>query len=393
MAEIAYTLIAGAALLLVYTYVGYPMLLMVLGRMRNRNGAVAAEGAEWPRISITVPVYNEERQIRSLIERLLELDYPAERREILIVSDASTDGTDAIVEEFAPRGVKLLRMPERRGKTAAENAARYVLTGDIVVNTDASIKIDRNALKPLISRFRDSAVGLASGRDVSVTALADDANAGESGYVGYEMWVRGLETRMESIVGASGCFYAIRVHLHRQTLPDWLSRDFASALITRENGYRAVSVDEALCYVPRTNSLDREYKRKVRTITRGIETLWHKRNVLNPFKHPVFAWMLFSHKICRWLVPWALVAGAVGLALLIPSQPLAAVVLAAGLLPCVLGGIGWLRAGSHRLPRWLSLPASVLVGNAAAIHAALRALHGEQNPIWEPTRREAVPAQ
>jgi cellulose synthase/poly-beta-1,6-N-acetylglucosamine synthase-like glycosyltransferase len=393
MVEFAYVLIAGAAFLVFYTYAGYPMLLLLLSRIRNKRLLPVGALAEWPRISITVPVYNEATQIRALIERLLELDYPADRREILIVSDASTDGTDAIVEEFKPRGVKLLRMPERSGKTAAENAARHVLTGEIVVNTDASIKIDRDALKPLISQFADPAVGLASGRDVSVSAQTADANAGESGYVGYEMWIRGLETRVESIVGASGCFYAIRVNLHRQTLPDYLSRDFASALITRENKYRAVSVDAALCYVPRTNSLEREYKRKVRTITRGIETLWHKRAVLNPFTHPLFGWMLFSHKICRWLVPWAVVAGALGLALLAPSQPFAAIALAAGLLPCVLGGIGWALASSRPLPRWLSLPASVVVGNAAAVHAALRALHGEQNPIWEPTRRDAVPAQ
>lgn len=393
MPEFAYVLIVGAAVLLLYTYAGYPLLLILLSRMRTRRPVPADPDAEWPRISITVPVYNEEKQIRSLVERLLELDYPEDRREILIVSDASSDGTDAIVEEFAPRGVKLLRVSERRGKTSAENAARRVLTGDIVVNTDASIRIDRGALKPLIAQFRDPAVGLASGRDVSVTTHVADANAGESGYVGYEMWVRGLETRVESIVGASGSFYAIRAHLHRQPLPDWLSRDFASALITREHKSRAVSVDEALCYVPRTNSLEREYRRKVRTITRGIGTLWHKRSLLNPFKYPLFAWMLFSHKVCRWMVPWAIVAGAVGLAMLAPSRPLAAIALFAGLLPCALGGIGWALASSRPLPRWLSLPASALVGNVAAVHAALRALHGQQNPIWEPTRRESVPAQ
>src|SRR5829696_1504720 len=124
MPEFAYVLIAGAVFMLLYTYAGYPMLLSVLGRIRRHAHASTESSREWPRISINVPVYNEETQIRSLIERLLMLDYPAHRREILIISDASTDGTDAIVGEFREQGVKLLRLPQRRGKTGAENAAR-----------------------------------------------------------------------------------------------------------------------------------------------------------------------------------------------------------------------------------------------------------------------------
>ena len=123
------------------------------------------------------------------------LDYPAERRQILIVSDASTDGTDEIVAEYADRGIELVRQPTRAGKTAAENAARSALRGDIIVNTDASIRIHPHSLKPLIAAFSDPSVGVASGRDVSVARLDDDSNVGESGYVDYEMRIRALETR------------------------------------------------------------------------------------------------------------------------------------------------------------------------------------------------------
>src|SRR5690606_16822661 len=101
----------------------------------------------------------------------------------------------------------------------------------------------------------------------------------------YEMWVRRLETRISGIVGASGCFYAIRAHLHRVHLKDSLSRDFAAALIAREHGYRSVSVDDAVCYVPRAPSLHREYRRKVRTITRGMETLHNRGHLLNPLEY------------------------------------------------------------------------------------------------------------
>src|SRR5690606_3590188 len=192
---------------------GYPAVLWVLQRFRRPRPV--RDPDEWPTISITVPAYNEEAQIRGTIESLLATDYPEEKRQILIVSDASTDRTDEIVREYADRGVQLLRVTERRGKGAAENAAAPHLTGEIVINTDASVRITPHSLKPLIARFTDPRVGLASGRDVSVAHVDDDANRGESGYVGYEMWIRKLETRLDGIVGASGCFYAIRAHLHR----------------------------------------------------------------------------------------------------------------------------------------------------------------------------------
>lgn len=388
MTYLALALISIPVALGFYAYAGYPLILWVIQRFRPTPPV--REPEEWPRISITVPAFNEEAQIRGTIESLLRLDYPADRRQILIVSDASTDRTDDIVREYADRGVELLRVEERRGKGAAENAAAQHLTGEIVINTDASIRIAPEAIRPLIARFADAEVGLASGRDVSVSSLEAEANVGESGYVGYEMWIRQLETRIAGIVGASGCFYAIRTHLHREPLPEHVSRDFAAAIVARENGYRAVSVDEATCLVPRTGSLRSEYRRKVRTMTRGMETLWFKRALLDPRRYGIFSWMLFSHKVCRWLLPWSAPIGLLGLLMLAPSQPLAlAAIVAAGAV-LLLGGIGWLLAERITLPRVLSVPAFALASNFAAIHAGTRALQGKANALWEPTRREVI---
>ncbi len=368
-----------------YAYLAYPALLKLLNR--GRHTLPAEDPAEWPAISIVVPAYNEAAAIRRTLDSLLALDYPADRRQILVVSDCSTDGTDDIVAGYADRGVELLRMPERSGKTAAENAALSRITAGIVVNTDATIRILPASLKPLIRMFQDPAIGVASGRDVSVGDLSAEGNQGESGYVGYEMWVRSLETRMNSIVGASGCFYAIRRELHETLVPSALSRDFASALTAREHGMRAVSVDEAVCLVPRTASLRREFRRKIRTMARGLETLWYKRHLLNPVRYGSFAWMLWSHKLVRWLVFLVWPLALVGLLLLARDSIIARVLFGVALVGMGLGLLAWRAPEGRPLPRLVAICGFALVSHVAGLVAWSKALRGELNPIWEPTRR------
>jgi cellulose synthase/poly-beta-1,6-N-acetylglucosamine synthase-like glycosyltransferase len=371
-----------------YAYVLYPLLLLLVHRRAVRPPPGA--DPDWPSITIVLPVHNEETVIAGTLEALLATDYPAGRRRILVVSDASTDRTEAIVRGFADRGVELTRLAGRGGKTAAENAAAALVRTDIVVNTDASVRLDRAALKPLVAALADPTVGIASGRDVSVGSDASAANVGERGYVGYEMWVRDLETRAGGIVGASGCFFASRRELQGEIVPEALSRDFAAPLIAREHGYRAVSVPDAICYVPRAESLRHEYRRKVRTMTRGLETLYYKRALLNPLRHGRFAWMLLSHKLVRWLVPWALVLGIAGALLAIRALtwlwlPVGALI--AGGACCAV--IGWTRPAG-RVPRAVAVPAYVIWGLIAGLRAWLNALRGDLTPTWEPTRRGVV---
>jgi len=391
MTNLALSLIIIVAAFIAYTYLGYPLVLRVASWWRRKDSQLPTDYS-WPKITITLAAYNEAAAIRGTLESLLELDYPSECRQILVISDASNDGTDAIVSEYAARGVELLRLPQRGGKTAAENAALDHIRGSIVVNTDASVRVERHALKPLIYAFADPGVGLASGRDVSVARFGDEANVGESKYVGYEMWIRDLETRVSGIIGASGCFYAIRAELHRNQIPEGLSRDFAAALVTRERGFRAVSVNDAICYVPRAASLRNEYPRKVRTLARGLQTLFYKRALLNPFRFGAFAWMLFSHKLCRWLVPWMAVVGLAALIGLSASEVLARWVLGLGVLGLILAVLGWLWPERRGIPTVLALPAYLVAGNLAALHAWVRVMRGQRSAIWEPTRREALGA-
>jgi len=379
-------LVAVPSVLFGYAYLGYPAILWLLTR-RASWSPPASEPPEWPPITIVLPVYNEERVIRQTIESLLAVDYPAERKQVLVFSDASTDGTHAIVREYATRGVELVALPERRGKTAAENQSARHARGDVIINTDATTRILPHAIKPLVSVFQDPTVGVASGRDLSSAAGAVEDTMAESGYVGYEMWVRDLETRFGSIVGASGCFMAVRRTLFDQLFPEALSRDFASPLLARAAGYRAVSVPAATALVPRARALGVEYRRKTRTMARGLETLWYLRQLLNPLRYGGFAWMLWSHKAARWFGFLMAPLGLVGLVLLAPASIIARALLsiAGAGLACGLAAFVW--PPDRKIPKVIAAAGYLLGGAAAAIAAWGRALRGERNPIWEPTRR------
>jgi cellulose synthase/poly-beta-1,6-N-acetylglucosamine synthase-like glycosyltransferase len=370
-----------------YAYAGYPLVLWMLGRIAQ--SPILGDPAFSPSVSIVLPAFNEEHQIAAAIDAALAQTYPPELIQILIMSDASTDATDRIVEGYEAKGVELLRMSERSGKTKMENLAGARLRGEIIVNTDASIRLHPAAVRELVSRMADPSIGVASGRDLSISAAGAGINATEKGYVNYEMWVRSLETITGGIVGASGSCYAIRLHLHRLPVRSDLSRDFSAALTARLHGVRAVSVESALCFVPRTESLKREYRRKVRTIARGMKTLYHNRRLLNPAIHGAFAVKLASHKICRWLVPISAIPSLFAMIFLAPSHRWARLVLGVAALVAMLAAIGALWPSGRRMPRILSLAAFTTAANFAVVNAFWKVLIGHEDRIWEPTRRTA----
>lgn len=370
-----------------YAYVAYPAIIWTVARMRRRDDA-AVRSDDWPLVTITVPVYNAVSTIRTTLERLLALDYPRDRLQLLVLSDASNDGTDDVVRELAARGVELVRAPNRRGKTAAENSAVAVARGDIIVNVDATVVVPQDSLKPLIRAFDDPTVGVASGCDVSVGAGRDYSGA-ESGYTGYEMRVRELETRAGSIVGASGCFYGIRRRIRASALPTGLSWDFASTLVARQQGYRSVSVPDAVCLVPRTMEIRSELRRKARTMARGLSTLFHFRALMNPFRYGGFALMLISHKLLRWLPYLVLPASILALGMLAAQSSVAAVLLA-GVVLVLITGVAAIRSGSPIRFKPLALAGFVVAVIGAGFLAWVDALHGNRMVTWEPTPRPSV---
>jgi cellulose synthase/poly-beta-1,6-N-acetylglucosamine synthase-like glycosyltransferase len=371
-----------------YAYVAYPAIVWAVAQFRGYEIA-GDNGDEWPFVTITVPVYNAVSSVRATLERLLAIDYPNEKIQLLVLSDASNDGTDDIVRELAPRGVQLLRAPTRRGKTAAENAAVTVALGEIIVNVDATVIVPRTSLKPLIRAFQDPTVGVASGRDLSVASEGHYDPGAESGYTGYEMLVRDFETRAGSIVGASGCFYGIRRKIRSAQLPSGLSWDFASTLVAREQGYRSVSVPGAVCLVPQTPQLRLEMRRKARTMARGLSTLFRFRGLMNPFRYGGFALMLISHKLLRWIPYLIAPASILALAVLSTRSDVAALLFAMVVVGFVSG------AAAIRYPTSITLKPFALAGFVVAAMSAgwlawFDAIRGARMVTWDPTPRPTV---
>ena len=205
------------------------------------------------------------------------------------------------------------------------------------------------------------------------------------------MWVRDLETQLGGIVGASGCCYAVRAQIQGTVLRSDLARDFASALIARRHGLRAVSVNDATAVVPRTPSLRAETKRKARTMAQGLETLRYGASLMNPFRHRTFAVALISHKLARWLVYLGVPFAVVGIAWLALTSRVAQVLLVAMIVGVVAGDIAMRWPAGRRVPLPFALAGFAVASTLGGLTAWLLLLRGERKPMWEPTRRAAIP--
>jgi poly-beta-1,6-N-acetyl-D-glucosamine synthase len=287
-----------------YTLFGYPLLLGLLARWRARPVRKAA----WPAtVSVILPVYNGEPWIAAKLESILALNYPAELVEILVVSDGSTDATESIVRGFAGRAkIEFLAVPNG-GKAAALNAGLSRACGEILFLTDVRQLLHPESLTNLVACFADPQVGVASGELV----IRDGAGLEEASvglYWKYEKWIRKHLSSLDSVLGATGCIYAMRRELAAPLPEDTLNDDMYLPLGAFFRGYRVILDDSALAYDYPT-ALGSEFHRKVRTLAGVYQIVWSYPALLGPGNR---MWIHFvSHKLARLLMPWAMIAAAI----------------------------------------------------------------------------------
>jgi cellulose synthase/poly-beta-1,6-N-acetylglucosamine synthase-like glycosyltransferase len=376
----------ASAAIVGYTYVGFPLVVLVRGRLRPTPYRAADIT---PTVSLLVAAHNEARGIARKLENALALDYPADRLDIVVASDGSNDDTEAIVATFVGRGIRLLQLP-RQGKALALNAAVAASTGEILVFSDANSLYAADAVRRLVRPFADPSVGGVAGNQRYRPGSASDATtAGEQVYWDFDRLLKEAESRAGSTISATGAIYAIRRTLFRG-VPVGVTDDFAVSTSVIEQGYRLVFAPDALAWEPVASSGSMEWDRKVRIMTRGLRGVFERRALLNPTRYGFYSVQLVSHKVLRRMAGIPLIV----LALLSPAlwrrgrvYRLATVLQSAfyllGIVGLVLGQRGIAR---HRL---LAAPSFFITVNAAAMTALWNIVRGRKIDRWDPARAPA----
>ncbi|MHB8256211.1 MAG: glycosyltransferase family 2 protein [Acidiferrobacterales bacterium] len=363
-----------------YSYLVYPVVLMLFPKSRDGGSRTVAPV---PVMSIIIAGHNEEARIVPKLENTLALSYPRDRLEIIVASDASSDGMDGIVLGYQERGVRLVRSEVRKGKEHAQLLAIAHAHGEILVFTDTGTEIPGEALMRLADRFSDPRIGAVSSEDRFVSR--DGSLVGEGAYVKYEMWLRRLESQHAGLVGLSGSFFAAR----RAVCETWDAEtpsDFNAAIGCARKGLVAVTEPGVVGYYADIKDARKEYRRKLRTVLRGIVGLARHRETLNPFTYGLFSVQIWSHKVMRWLVPWfMLVTFASSLFLWRSGVFFRFAALAQLIFYTVV-------AAAFMAP-WLRKSVFLRIGyyfvqvNIAIAHASLLFLAGRRMTMWEPSKR------
>lgn len=336
-----------------------------------------------PSLSLIITAHNEAGRIREKLENSLKIEYPAEQFELIVASDCSTDETDEIVGEFSDKGVRLVRADARKGKEYAQLCAIREARGDILVFSDVATRIEPEALQRLAGRFQDNEVGAISSEDRFESQ--DGSVAGEGAYVKYEMWLRRLESGRAGLVGLSGSFFAAR----REVCEEWdisVPSDFNTALNCAKLGLVAITCPDVVGIYQDVKDPGLEYRRKTRTVIRGIAAVGRHPEVLNPFQMGFFAFQVWSHKLMRWGVPWFMLGFLATTLALVGKHWLFDLALLAQVLFYGVVVLGFL-SSRLRAISLVKIPFFFVQVNIAIAHATLQFLGGKRITVWEPSKR------
>ncbi len=369
--------------LLVYVYLGYPLIVNLVSKLFPKP---IDRGEIEPFVTVLITAFNEEAAIREKLENTLAINYPPDKLEILVASDGSTDRTDDIVREFAPRGVKLFRKEGRAGKTATQNSAVEIATGEIILFSDATTKYSKDVFEHLLPVFADQTVGCAAGRLIYVDDLSTNVGTGARGYWSYETFLKVAESNACSLIGASGCLYAVRRSAYEPMYPEACS-DFLICTAVYRKGLRSVFVPSAVCFENTNLSAGQEWRMRVRVIAQTFTDLWRNRDMLNPFRSGFYAIELLSHKVLRYAVPLLLLGLFAMSVLQAPTNIFYASLLALQMAFYTLALAGWVLERFGKSFSLLAMPLYFMLANIASAVAFYKFLRGETFTRWEPIRQ------
>jgi cellulose synthase/poly-beta-1,6-N-acetylglucosamine synthase-like glycosyltransferase len=374
-----------SVLALAYAYVGYPLLVYLISALRPLK--VHKKEHYEPTVSLIIVAYNEEKDLRAKLENTLALDYPKEKLEVIVASDCSTDRTDEIALEFASRGVRLHRQPERLGKTPAQNVAVELAQNEIILFSDATTAYEPNVLREMMPSFADETVGCVAGKLIYVDPAGTGVGRGARSYWNYETFLKQRESQACSLIGASGCLYAVRRVAYRPMYPEACS-DFLIVTKIMEQGLRAVYEPKAVCTEETNRNARKELRMRVRVISQTLTDLWRHRQMMNPFRSGFYAIQLISHKLFRYFVPFMLLGIFVSTLALARHSLMFRLLFIAQASFYIFAVIAFMLERAGVRVGLLSLPQYFVLTNLASVIALYKTLRGERFAKWEPIREE-----
>ena len=372
--------------LIVYTYVGYPLLITLISLIMNNK--VKASDIE-PSVSILITAYNEEKDIEKKLRNTFDLDYPKDKLEIVVASDGSTDATDDIVRNYErnDRGIRVVlhRVEGRLGKTATQNSAVRICRGDIIVFSDAASMYDPHAIKALVRNYADPSVGAVSGMYRYINKTKGSVGFATILFWHFENFIKSRQTRIKTTTGCCGCIYSVRKKLYTELPPNIIS-DLVEPLTILKKGYRISFEPLALAYEETTEKPKEEFKMRIRVIVRGMNGLLYMRSLLNPFRYPFVSFQLFSHKILRWLVPvFCIIIFLSNIPLSIGNK-FYQFTFMSQVTFYLLAILGFLLEKKGIRKKVFYLPMYFTIVNAASLVSMLKVFKGENIVVWQTQR-------
>lgn len=370
-------------MMVLYVYFGYPLLLIILSRFKKASAIVGIK--DYPSVSIIIAAFNEEKVIQEKINNCLALDYPKNKLHIIVASDGSSDSTNEIVGKLTSSRVQLVAHEVNKGKSSIQNQAVKVAKGDILLFSDADTFLRADALKRMCEQLNQTNVGCVIGKIVFQIEGEGSVGEGEGLYWRYELSIRAMESRIGNFAMGTGAIMAVRKILY-QPLNENVGDDFVLPLQVVLQGQKVIyeprAIAEGQLYQTQAKDL---FQTKVRIISKDLRGLFSCSEILNPIKHPLYAWGLLSHKLLRWLIPFFLIL-IFTLNIFLLRQPVYLVLFLMQLVFYCAATLGYILEKQGRKNKASSLPFAFCVVNFAAFKGVIKYFSGGHSGRWEPVR-------
>ncbi len=377
-------------LTILYAYFGYPLVLMAYKKFSPKEKHLGSEPSTF---SIIIAARNEKDNIRKKLDDTLNLDWfdgktigdvilGTDKIEVIVADDASDDGTSEIVEEYKNKGVKLSRSSARGGKEVAQKKAVGMSKGEVIIFTDTKVSISKDILLRASEHFKDHNVGGLSSID---RVLDESGESGEGAYVKYEMKVRELESEVNTLVGLSGSCFVVR-RIVALGMKDSLPSDFYSATECVRQGLSSILANDIVGTYKAVTDPNREFDRKVRTVLRGMSAVLAQPEVFDVQKYGFFTLQVISHKIYRWIVPYAFILLFLSSMVLKSVSSFWSIVFWGQVLIIILATLGYSNPEAKK-NLLVKIPLFLVLSNVAIFLASVRLCKGEIVVVWNPSEK------